>query len=252
MAGQLKDEVEALPKNLNQVKAKTDSILQVRSDEFWESASLADLEHLRTDLRSIMKHKIVIAAPRIDPVTIDVKDSFMVAESHTPKVDGQELIAYRQRVQEVLESHFVADPTLARIKAGEAVSEQDLDDLALKILRVDPQVDLKNLPIKIDVAGDLHRALRSIIGLDTEAVDVGFTEFIHKHTELTSQQLQFISILQAYICANGGLEVDRLYDPPFTSISSNGVDGVFEGKLIDELLTLIDRFNFPDVRGHSA
>ncbi len=64
LAGQLKDEVEALPKNLNQVKAKTDSILQVRSDEFWESASLADLEHLRTDLRSIMKHKIVIAAPR--------------------------------------------------------------------------------------------------------------------------------------------------------------------------------------------
>jgi len=47
--------------------------------------------------------------------------------------------------------------------------------------------------------------------------------------------------------AYGGLDIDRLYEAPFTTISANGIDGVFSDELIDELLDLIARFNLPEI-----
>ena len=163
--------------------------------------------------------------------------------------EGQELIAYRHRVEGVLKAHFRDNPILARIRAGEAVTEADLDELGRLVLLVDPQINLKHLPVQIHTRGDLHRALRSIVGLDAAAVDRAFTGFTHRHLELTAQQLRFLGMLKAHICANGGLEIDRLYEPPFTSLDPNGIDGVFEDneEVITELLDIVSRFHLPDI-----
>lgn len=252
LRGQLEGEVEALRKNLNQVKAKAETIKKVRSTTFWNAVRASDLEEVRTELRGIMKHKLRIVSPIYEPSFIDVTDSGMVCESHIPTFEGHDLLAYRHRVEGVLKQHFENDPVLARIRAGYAVTDEELDQLALAVLRIDPQINLKHLPVHIHTAGDLHRALRSIVGLDTDAVDAAFSGFAHKHLELTAQQLHFLSMLKAHICANGGLEIDRLYEAPFTAISAEGIDGVFNDALIDELLDLIARFNLPDVRGRTA
>ena len=252
LKGQLQGEVEALRKNLNQVKAKSEAIKDVRSTEFWGTINVPGLEHLRTELRGVMKHKLSVAPPRFEPAFIDVKDSEEVRTDHVPTFEGHELIAYRNRVEGVLKQHFEGDPILARIHAGHAVTEEELDQLALAVLHVDPQIDLKHLPIHINVAGDLHRALRSIVGLDASAVSTAFTAFTHKHLELTAQQFRFLEMLKAHICANGGLEIDRLYEAPFTAISASGIEGVFDDALINELLELIAGFNLPEVQGRIA
>jgi type I restriction enzyme R subunit len=252
LKGQLQGQVDALRKNLNQVKAKAETIRQVRSADFWNAVDVPALEHVRTELRSIMKHKLRIRPPKFEPRFIDVQDTDEIRERHTPTFDGHELIAYRHRVEGVLKQHFERDPILTRIRAGHAVTDNELDRLARAVLRIDPQIDLKHLPTHINLAGDLHRALRSIVGLDAEAVNDAFIDFSHNHLELSAQQLRFLSMLKAHICANGGLEVDRLYEAPFTTISSDGIDGVFEDALIDELLDLITRFNLPEIQGRTA
>jgi type I restriction enzyme R subunit len=252
LKGQILADVDALRKNLNQVKAKAESIKKVQSTKFWDDVSVASLGELRADLRAIMKHKVIVRPPRLDPRMIDVKDREIETEDHVPTFDGHELIAYRHRVQSILEEHFNSHPTLALIRSGKAVSEKDLEALAHQVLKIDPQIDLKHLPIQINIKGDLHKALRSIVGLDAEAVASAFTEFTHKHMELTSQQLRFLSMLQAHICANGGLEIDRLYEAPFTNVSAEGIDGVFNDTLTNELLELIARFNLPEIQGAIA
>ena len=251
LRSRLEGEVDALRKNLNQVKAKAEAIGSVRSSDFWDGVDAAGLEKLRQDLRGIMKYKVNLRRPSYEPDFIDVDDGDLVRERHIPTFEGHELIAYRHRVQGVLDQHFAADPVLARIRAGHAVTDEELERLARDVLRVDPQVDLKHLPTHIHVAGDLHRALRSIIGLDAEAVSAAFTGFTHQHLELSAQQLRFLAMIEAHICANGGLEIDRLYEAPFTAISSDGIDGVFDDALIDELLELIGGFDFPEVLSDS-
>ena len=254
LKGRLLSEVDALQKNLNPVKAKAETIKLVHTPEFWAAVTALTLDGVRSELRSIMKHKVRVRPPVLDPRTIDVEDGGEARHSHVPTYEGQELIAYRHRVEDVLNEHFRDNPILARIRVGQAVSEADLDDLARMVLHIDPQIDLKHLPVQINTKGDLHRALRSIVGLDAGAVDQAFTAFTHKHLELTSHQYRFLAMLKAHICANGGLEIERLYEAPFTTLDPNGIDGIFKDdeSLITELLDIVIRFNLPDISGGKA
>ena len=247
LKGALVAEVDALQKNLNPVKAKAETIKRVRSAEFWASVTASDIEAARLDLRSIMKYKFRISQPGLDPRLIDVTDGDEIRKVHVPSYEGQELIAYRQRVEGVLRSHFMDDPILARIREGAAVPEADLEALARMVLHIDPQVDLRHLPVHINTKGDLHRALRSVVGMEPDAVEPVFAAFIHKHAGLTAHQQRFVGMLKAHICANGGLEVERLYQAPFTALDPNGIDGIFndDEALISELLDLVSQFNHP-------
>jgi type I restriction enzyme, R subunit len=255
LKGLVLNDVNALRKNLNPVKAKADTIKLVRTKDFWEGVTITDLEQVRLELRGIMKYKAGTQTPALDPRTIDVKDSDEERVKHVPTFDGQELIAYRHRVEGVLHEHFEHNHVLVRIRSGEAVSDEDLSELSRMVLRIDPLIDLKVLPIQLNTKGDLHRALRSVVGLDVAAVDQAFTGFAHRYLNLTATQLRFLSMLKAHICANGGLEIERLYEAPFTTINSDGVDGVFAGndEVIDDLLDLVGQFKLPEIpRGQTA
>jgi type I restriction enzyme R subunit len=49
--------------------------------------------------------------------------------------------------------------------------------------------------------------------------------------------------LQNHIAQNGGIELERLYEPPFTTIHTESVDGVFpEASAVDELLAILSIF----------
>ena len=51
-------------------------------------------------------------------------------------------------------------------------------------------------------------------------------------------------LLQNHIAKNGGVEIDRLYEAPFTSIDSDGLDGVFPDEIqVIELLNIIHSFD---------
>ncbi len=85
---------------------------------------------------------------------------------------------------------------------------------------------------------------RSLVGLDAAAVEQAFTAFVHKHPRLSSQQLRFLHLLQNHIAQNGGIELERLYEPPFTTIHAESIDGLFpEPGDVDELLAILSVFD---------
>jgi type I restriction enzyme, R subunit len=70
-----------------------------------------------------------------------------------------------------------------------------------------------------------------------------FSEFVHKHPRLSAQQLRFLQMLQNYIVQNGGIEIERLYEPPFTSLHTESMDGLFQDPgHVDELLAILSIF----------
>ena len=245
-AADLKADVEAevalLMKNQNPVKAKAAAIQSVQSKEFWASVTVPKLEDIRTELRGIMKYQAQTNPARLAPKVYDVVDEDVVGVDRTPKLDGLELIEYRHRVETVLRQHFMTDPTLQRIRAGKAVREDELETLAKLILQVDDKANLKHL-VQPAMKQSLADVLRGLVGLDAEAVDAAFTGFVHKHAHLTSQQLRFLALLKNHITQNGAVEVDRLYEPPFTTLHASGFDGVFTEKgQVDELLVILQAF----------
>jgi type I restriction enzyme R subunit len=53
-------------------------------------------------------------------------------------------------------------------------------------------------------------------------------------------------LLKNHITKFGSIELERLYEPPFTTIDGGGLDGVFTNEeQINELLAIIASFNSP-------
>jgi type I restriction enzyme R subunit len=247
--GDLKDElinqVSSLPVNLSQVRVKLPVIGRVKSSEFWEQATVADLEDIRIQLRGIMQFQPRVLPPSTPPKVVDITEDEMLVERrrHNVRLEGLELVAYRNRVHKVLMDIIDSNPTLQKIKAGQPVGKSDLESLCSLVLTQDPQLDLHDLAEYYpETASKLDQAIRSIIGMDAEAVHARFTQFVQDHPNLASHQIKFLDLLQNHMAKNGSIELERLYEPPFTLLHSDGIDGLFDDPLADELLEIIGSF----------
>lgn len=232
--------------NLNPVREREAEIRRVKSSAFWDTVTLASLEEIRQSLRGVMKYRQPRTIDRLPTKIIDVAEdpAGIQSRDHKPKLEGLDFVAYRQRVEGVLTALFAQNDTLKRIKAGLPVSEDDLKALVSLVLTQHPDLDLTDLvEYYPETAGHLDLAIRSIIGLDARAVHERFEGFVRKHTKLNSMQLRFLDLLKNHIARYGAIEVGRLYEQPFTTISAEGLDGVFEDEAqVTELLDIINSF----------
>jgi type I restriction enzyme R subunit len=244
LRGRAEEAVELLAKNQNPVKAKADAIKQVRSKEFWDSVQVHHLEGIRRELRGVMKYQQSTPTTRVAPQVFDVSDADFSAQTYIPRLEGLELVEYKRRVESVLREHFAEHPVLMRIRAGESVREDELEQLARLVLQVDDKANVRHL-VGHDpqTRRSLLTVFRGLVGLDARAVEHAFTAFVHHHPRLSAQQLRFLQVLQNYIAQNGGIEIERLYEPPFTTIHAESLDGVFtDPHDVDHLLEIVNKF----------
>ena len=244
LRARVEEGVELLAKNQNPVKAKADSIQQVRSKEFWATVQVHELEGIRRELRGIMKYQQFAPTTRVAPQIFDVTDTGFTAEAYIPRLEGLDLVEYKRRVEAVLHGHFAENAVLQRIRAGKAVREEELEDLAKLVLAVDDKANVMHLTgHDPETRRSLLAVFRGLVGLDALAVERAFMAFVHKHPRLSSQQLRFLQVLQNYIAQNGGIEIERLYEPPFTTIHAESMDGIFTDPTdVDELLAILTIF----------
>lgn len=239
--------VSSLRINLSQVKVKLPIIEKVKSAEFWEEVTVRQLEEIRNELRGIVQFRqfddLQPADPRILDVTED--ESQIERKRHKVKLDklaDLDMVAYRNRVNKILQAIIDQNEILQRIKRGETVTEKDMEELCSLVLTQEPGLDLHDLAEYFPQAGSLDRAIRGIIGMDAAAVHKRFTAFVQAHPNLASHQIKFLDLLQNHIAKYGSIEIAQLYEPPFTTLHNDGPDGLFEEPLVDELLDIIGTF----------
>ena len=256
LKGDLLNSVNLLRMNLNPVKEKAETIKEVRSQEFWDAISLAKLEQVRTDLRSIMQYVQTGSPPPISIPVIDVSEDEdeIKTGNRSSGLISIDQAAYRKRVEEALNDLFESSPTLQKIRAGRAVSEDDLQALVSLVLTRNPDVDLNILKdFYPALANNLDLIIRDLIGMDESAVKERFRTFVNEHPALSAKQTQFLRLLQNLIAKNGGIALERLMDAPFTQLHPDGVYGVFaDEKLRDELIRTIEVMAMPmtkDING---
>lgn len=244
LRARVSDAVELLAKNLQPVKAKADAIRQVQDHDFWTDVEIHHLEGLRRELRGVMRYQQAPPMGRVATPIFDVTDDGYVAEAYVPRLEGLDLIEYRRRVEAVLREHFADNPTLRKIREGMSVQEADLEELARLVLQIDDRANVKHLT---GYAPDARRSLlavfRGLAGLEPAAVERAFSGFAHAHPHLSAQQLRFLQLLQNHITQNGGIEIERLYEPPFTTIHPESLDGIFADPAdVDQLLAILSTF----------
>lgn len=241
---QILDRVGGLLMHLNPVRAKADLIKKVMSTDFWNHTDVAALEEMRTGLRGIMHHRQKPTGPdSLPPKTIDVTDNDVELSRHTSNVRSIDMQLYRQLVEETLEKLFDTSPVLQKIRRGDPVSKRDLESLVSLTLTQNPDVNLELLrEFFPESAPPLDFIIRTIIGMEPDAVEKRFAAFARKFAG-DSRQTHFLRLLKNHIQKYGVITVEKLYEEPFITIASDGVDGIFHDHAqIEELINIIQTF----------
>ena len=245
----LMDRLTALQMHLNPVREKAEVMKRVKSDAFWEGVTVQALEEVRVPLREIMHHHERGSGQPLPPKVVDITEDAAGVQyaRRSASLKSVDMKAYQLIVEAELRKHFKSNPTLKKIRAGEAVSESDLQALVSLILTQSPNASREVLSEFFSTTAEpLHFAIRAIIGMDSDAVKDKFSEFARKHPKLTAKQTRFLALLQNHIARHGSITIERLYDTPFTVVDADGLDGVFEDENeISDLLEVVRGFAPP-------
>jgi len=112
------------------------------------------------------------------------------------------------------------------------------------VILLDQDLKLSDLLVQYpNESQNLAIAIRQIVGLDAQKVDNHFRQFVQDHPTINSMQIRFLELIKNHVQKHGAIEINKLYEAPFTTINHEGIDGVFQEEQIDSLLELINTVN---------
>ena len=241
------NKVESLQMHLNEVRSKAPAIEEIQTQQYWQYLTHAALEQSRINLRSIihLRNKSV-TPPKGDFVLDIIEDENQIHEAdRLTKIVSIDYQIYRQEVEKTLTPLFETDSVLKKIRNGEQVTEADLAQLSSLVHTQNPSVDLNTLKEFFpESTATLDKILRTIVGMDKNAIEQSFTTFVQQiHTHVNAKQQRFIGMLKNHLIRHGAIEIAQLYDAPFTQIHDMGLDGVFSQQQADVIEQFIKQFD---------
>jgi type I restriction enzyme, R subunit len=219
-----------------QVNAKRDILLQVQTDVFWEEANIFELEEVREAIRELVK--FLEKESQKDYYT-NFKDNFtVIGEGETPFYGSNDLQNYRKKVNQYLKEH--QDQTaIYKLRYNKPLTKQDVEILeGILWSELGTQDDYKK------EFGDtpITKLVRQIVGLDQQAANEAFSDFLNEE-KLNINQLRFVKLIINYVVKNGTLEKKVLQEDPFRALGS--VSELFKDNIDDVrgIINVIDSIN---------
>ena len=220
------------------VNAKMTLIKEVQTAKYWQEQTVHQFEHLRKELRLLIrfieKNAGMVLYSNFDDTILN-----MVAEPQYV-VGGNSLELYKKRMTEYIQKnrHHI---TIHKLRTNQPISKTELQELE-RMLFEQGEIGTNDQFVKAYGEQPLGKFIRSIVGLDQEAVNAAFGKFINKPS-LNASQIRFLNLVIQYLSTNGALETEKLFEPPFTEIADSGVLGVFSQQEAKEVVDLIDNVN---------
>ena len=195
------------------VAQQMELILDLQTDSWWSGITLPLLEDVRLRLRELIKF---LDKGEVKIVYTDFEDT--IGEGTPVDLPGfsnpEETRQYRLKVERFIRDHS-NHITINKLRMNRQITKQDLEELE-RLLFTATEVESRERFVK--TFGDqrsLGALIRSLVGLDREAVSEAFGEFLH-NTTYAAAQIRFIDQIISYLTQNGTMDPGLLYEPPFT------------------------------------
>lgn len=238
-------QVSELPLTVNIVARECNLIEAALSVEWWAQPTDDKLRELARRLAPLMRFR----QRRTDPMMkLDIAD--LLAEKEWievgPEHERMTSSVYRARVEAYVQELVASNPLVAKVKAGESLTEAEIHELADQLEGHDPHITVELLRrVYNHRSADFVRLLRHVLGVERleswpETVTHAFEAFIAAHTTLNGLQIRFLQTLKTFILQTGRLTKLDLVSPPFTQIHPRGIRGVFDSAQIEEVIRLAD------------
>lgn len=208
-----------------QVAAQRQLIDRIIQDGYWVEADIFAFEKAREALRELMQ----FLDSEIQSIYYTHFDDELVNISvGEPLGGGFGLKPYRERVQSYLHEH---EDTLAvyKLRNNKQMTTTDLAVLE-KILWQD--LGSKEDYVKTYGEKPVGMLVRELLGMDQQAVNEAFSEFI-TDSSLNSRQIDFVKMIISYIVKNGNIvDVKSTFtQQPFTEFAG-GIGNLFRDNML--------------------
>jgi type I restriction enzyme R subunit len=231
IAGLLQDKA-----SIPMIQAELPLILDLQTDEWWQNVTVPMLETVRRRLRSLVK---LIEKKQRKPIYTDFEDllgserEFTLPGFSTPN-DSERFRAKARQFLKANENHIA----VYKLRMNEPLTPTDLAELE-RMLSESGVGNAEDVQKAKETNEGLGLFVRSLIGLDREAAKKALGGFLTGKA-LRANQIEFLNLISDHLTEHGSMDARLLYDSPYTDFSPRGVDGVFESKEVDELVSILD------------
>ena len=237
----VKETAESLSElgTLPRVLEKKQLIMDIQKDEFWNDINIFQLEEIRNELRELIR---LLDKPATKIYYTDFKDEIVDYSEHESagefKIINQ-LVNYNKRVERYLED-FKNNDVIKRLKNNHPLLLNDIKYLE-KVLW--DELGTKEEYTETYGKIPLLKMVSKIIGMDREAVEKEFSEFLSDEN-LNSNQINFVRHIVDYIAQNGSIDKEKLQEFPIVN-KFGGVGELFKNKtdVLIEIIGAVEKVN---------
>jgi type I restriction enzyme, R subunit len=238
--GSLRDQIRAIASALEEqeavpaIKAEMVLIQAIAGEEWWQDVTVGMLENARKRLRLLVKlieksKKKVVYTNFTDELGPD-------AAIDLPEIaNGLDMAKFREKARQFLKAHE-DHLSLQRLRRGQALTAMDLQALEQMLLDAGGSPEIIQKAIKGSLG--LGVFIRSLVGMDKDAVRQAFSEFV-SGTTATPDQIEFIDLVISELTESGVMAASRLYESPFLDISPQGPEGLFPVVKVEKMVQIL-------------
>ena len=192
--------------SIPQVAEKKELLLEVITQTYWNDVNVEKLEHLRNELRYLIQY----ITDEVGIYSTDFKDELI--DQGTKDINIIDFKTYEEKVIDYLLSNEVNE-TIIKIKMLDKITVEDLKELERILWQ---ELGTKDDYFNVTKEENLAVFIRSIVGIEQEAINQKFSEYLNTNI-LSSKQQEFVKSIINYVQQNGDITKQDLVDKsPFS------------------------------------
>lgn len=239
LAEKAREAVASLADNIEEVKAIAEQRAWVLSDGFWEHLDLNRLDMLQETFAPLMRFR---QRKRDQLIEINLPDQIASRRwiIYGPSGEGAFAESYREQVETWVRSLADNLPALIKLKRGEPLSDDDVEEIAKALNQADLFITEDILhKVYQQPSVSLPDFLRHILGIaklpsQEEKIKAAFDRFIADHRYMSASQINFLRAIRAAVLQHHRFTRERLHQPPLSRLGS--VETLFASEDIDEII----------------
>ncbi len=223
--------------NVPMVKEELELIQDLQQEEYWTDITLPMLEQIRVRLRELVK--FIEKKGRKAIITNFEDEVGQIQEvSLAGLISASDLERYKRKVMSFLqanENHIA----IHKLKHNVAITPTDISELERILFESGEVVTRQVFEQAYGKQDSLGLFIRTLIGLDREAAKRAFSEYLDGQT-FNANQIRFVNLVIEYLTRNGVMDAGKLYESPFTDFSTEGVDGLFQDRETNKIISILE------------